>query len=320
MVGKVTVVGSFVVDLMARSPHIPVHGETVKGSIFKMGPGGKGSNQGVAAHRSGGDVVLVTKVGQDVFGKVAKDFYVGEKMDIRYVFEDPELATGIALIMVDENTSQNSITVVPGACGAIKSNEMEKVEPIFAQTSVLVTQLETNLDILAPAVQKVHAAGGMAILNPAPAPQEPLEDAFIGMFDLVTPNETEASFLTGIEVVDKASAHKAAIALQSKGVKDVIITLGKMGSFLLTKEGEALLFPTLQVKVVDTTGAGDAFNGGLATALSKGLGLKEAILFATAVASLSVTKVGTAPAMPSEQEVKDFLASIDEKAYWEQVQ
>lgn len=320
MAGMVTVLGSFVVDLMARSPHIPVQGETVKGSVFKMGPGGKGSNQAVAAHRSGGNVKLITKVGSDIFGTVAKDFYQGEGMDTTYVFEDASLSTGIALIMVDEHTSQNSITVVPGACGAIGAGEMAKAEAILGETKILVSQLETNLDILPPAVQRVHKHGGMAILNPAPAPAQKLEEGFIGMFDLVTPNETEASILSGVEVVDRESAHRAALVLQGMGVKDVIITLGKMGCYLLTAEGESLLFPTLEVDVVDTTGAGDAFNGGLATALSQGKDLKQSILFATAVASLSVTKVGTAPAMPNEEEVKEFLANLDEKKYWEDVQ
>ena len=319
MTRRVTIIGSFVVDLMARSPHIPVQGETVKGSLFKMGPGGKGSNQAVASHRCGGDVLLVTKVGTDVFGKVAKDFYADEHMDGRYVFEDPELATGIALIMVDEHTSQNSITVVPGACGAIRKDEIEAIASVLDETSILVTQLETNLDILPFAVERVHASGGLALLNPAPAPVEMLDDSFIGMYDLITPNETEASCLTGIKVVDRTSAHRAAVELQKKGVKDVIITLGKMGCFLLTEKQEALLFPTMDVKVVDTTGAGDAFNGGLATALSKGEDLKQAIFFATAVASLSVTKVGTAPAMPNQQEVQEFLSSLDESTYWEQV-
>ncbi len=319
MAGLVTVLGSFVVDLMARSPHIPIPGETVKGSIFKMGPGGKGSNQAVAAHRCGGTVKLITKVGADVFGNVALDFYIGEGMATTSVFEDPELSTGIALIMVDEHSAQNSITVVPGACGAIRAEEMARADAILDETMILVSQLETNLDILSPAVQKVQMHGGLAILNPAPAPQEALPSDFIGMFDLVTPNETEASFLTGIEVVNRETAHKAALALQGMGVKDVIITLGKMGCYLLSSTGESLLFPTVEVDVVDTTGAGDAFNGGLATALSQGKDLKHAILYATVVASLSVTKVGTAPAMPSEAQVIDFLFHLDEVAYWSSV-
>lgn len=318
MKNTVTVVGSFVVDLMARSEHIPVQGETVKGSFFKMGPGGKGSNQAVAAHRSGGSVVLVTKVGKDLFGKLATDFYTGEKMDTRYIFEDPELTTGIALIMVDENTSQNSITVVPGACGAIKQAEMAQVASVLDGTKVLITQLETNLDILPDAVERVHKNGGISILNPAPA--QKLDREFIALFDIVTPNETEATTLTGIPVVDRASAQKAAEAFQRMGVHDVIITLGSQGAFLLQHDGISRIFPTMDVKVVDTTGAGDAFNGGFATALAEGLSLQEAMLFATAVASLSVTKMGTAPAMPMRKDIDVFLASLDSKAYWKTVQ
>jgi ribokinase len=319
MAKKVTVVGSFVVDLMARSPHIPVQGETVKGSIFKMGPGGKGSNQAVAAHRCGGDVVLITKVGKDLFGRVALDFYEQEGMDTSYVYEDDALATGIALIMVDEHTSQNSITVVPGACGAITKDEIARAASVLDDTRVMIAQLETNLDILKPAVDRVHAGGGIAILNPAPPPVEELEDSFITLFDLLTPNETEASFLTGIDVVDIPSAHLAAQRLRGMGVKDVIITLGKMGAYLLTNDGQGLHFPTMDVEVLDTTGAGDAFNGGLATALSQGKDLKQAVFFATAVASLCVTKVGTAPAMATVEEVQAFLAGLDEAAYWERV-
>lgn len=318
MKNTVTVVGSFVVDLMARSDHIPVQGETVKGSLFKMGPGGKGSNQAVAAHRSGGSVVLVTKVGKDLFGTLATDFYTAEKMDTRFIFEDPDRTTGIALIMVDEHTSQNSITVVPGACGAIKQSEMAKVAPVLDQTKVLITQLETNLDIIPDAVERVHKNGGLAILNPAPA--QPLDKDFIALFDIVTPNETEASTLTGIAVVDRPSAQKAAEAFQRMGVRDVIITLGSQGAFLLQNDGTSRMFPTIDVKVVDTTGAGDAFNGGLATALAEGKSMQDAMLFATAVASLSVTKVGTAPSMPMRKEVDDFLANLDSEAYWKQVQ
>jgi ribokinase len=315
MTSNITVLGSFVVDLMARSPHIPIQGETVKGSVFKMGPGGKGSNQAVAAHRCGGSVTLITKIGKDVFGTMAKDFYKQEGMSIEYVFEDSSLDTGIALIMVDDSTSQNSITVVPGACSAITMDEVAQAQSTIQNSSILLCQLETNLDIIPRAVESVHKSGGLAILNPAPAPPNPLEDSFIGQFDLITPNESEASILTGIAVVDYESAYQAAKELQKKGVKDVIITMGKQGSFLLSSKNEALIFPPLAVKVVDTTGAGDAFNGGLATALSQGKKLDQAIVFATAVAALSVTKVGTAPAMPSGDEVEKLLKNIDLTSY-----
>ena len=319
MTRRVTVLGSFVVDLMARSHHIPVPGETVKGSIFKMGPGGKGSNQAIAAHRSGGEVSLITKVGKDIFSTVATDFYEQEGIDQTYIFQDPTVSTGIALITVSESSAENTITVVPGACSAITIEEIERTYPILDDTSVIVCQLETNLDIIPQAVKRVQGKGGLALLNPAPAPQKILEDSFIGMFDLVTPNETEATILTGINVIDRHSALQAASILQDKGVKDVLITMGNKGCFLLSEEGEALLFPALPVKVVDTTGAGDAFNGGLATALSKGKSLKESIVFATMVASLSVTKIGTAPAMPTTSEVSAFYSKTDMEAYWNTV-
>lgn len=317
MQNTVTVLGSFVVDLMARSKHIPGQGETVKGSFFKMGPGGKGSNQAVAAHRSGGSVVLVTKVGKDLFGTLATDFYTAEQMDTRFIFEDAELSTGIALIMVDEQTSQNSITVVPGACGAITKEEMLQAEVALEHTSVLVTQLETNLDIVPDAVARVHANGGIAILNPAPA--QALDRAFISLFDLVTPNESEAATLTSIAVVDRSSAQEAAEAFMAMGVRDVIITMGSQGSFLLQQDGTALMFPIMEVDAIDTTGAGDAFNGSLATALAEKKSLPEAVFFATAAAALSVTKMGTAPSMPMRHEIDAFLASLDQEAYWKQV-
>lgn len=317
MKNTVTVIGSFVVDLMARSPHIPRQGETVKGSFFKMGPGGKGSNQAVAAHRSGGSVVLVTKVGKDLFGTLATDFYASELMDTRFIFEDAKLSTGIALIMVDEQTSQNSITVVPGACGAITKEEIQLAGPALEHTAVLVTQLETNLDSIPDAVEQVHANGGIAILNPAPAQQ--LDRSFISIFDLVTPNESEASTLTGVHVVDRSSAQKAAEAFIEMGVHDVIITMGSQGSYLLQHDGKALMFPIMEVNAIDTTGAGDAFNGALATALAEKKSLPEAVFFATAAAALSVTRMGTAPAMPMRHEIDAFLASIDQEAYWKRV-
>jgi ribokinase len=302
---KITVLGSFVVDLMGRAGHLPVPGETVKGSYFHMGPGGKGSNQAVAAHRAGGDVTLITKVGNDVFGQVATDFYLNEGMDIRYVFHDDVLTTGIALILVDEKTSQNSILVHPGACGAIRTDELAHAEGELSATGILLTQLETNLDILPAAVAHVHAHGGIAIMNPAPA--QVVDPALLGLFDIVTPNETEAGALTGVHVVDELSAELAADIFMGMGVHDVVITMGSQGAFVKLQDGTSRMFPSLPADVVDTTGAGDAFNGGLATALSEGLSLLDAVEFAIVVATLSVTKLGTAPAMPMRSEIDSYI-------------
>lgn len=311
------IVGSFVVDLMARSETLPIPGQTVKGSFFKMGPGGKGSNQAVAAFRSGGDVSFLTKIGRDLFSSVALDFYHSEKMDTSLVFKDATQNTGIALIMVDEK-SQNSISVVPGACSSITFQEITKASGVLKRAKVFLTQLETNLDIIPYAVGKVRENQGTTILNPAPA--QPLSDAFLALFDIITPNETEASILSGVKVVNRESAEKAADVLIGKGVKTVLITMGAQGVFLKERGSRSQFFPALPVKVIDTTGAGDAFNGGLAVALSEEKSLQDSILFATAVAALSVTKIGTAPSMPLRTEVDQFFSSVDKDAYFASIE
>lgn len=305
---KITVLGSFVVDLMGRAEHLPVPAETVKGNFFRMGPGGKGSNQAVASHRAGGDVALITKVGNDAFASVAIDFYQSEGMDTRFVFTDAEFGTGAALILVDEHDSQNMILVYPGACAHLSVKEIQSAREVLEHSSVLLAQLETNLDILPLAVSMVHGHGGVAILNPAPA--QVVDAGLIGLFDIVTPNEVEASALTGISVVDKFSADKAAEAFMGMGVKHVVITMGGRGAFVKMQSGKSHLFPAFPADVVDTTGAGDAFNGGLATALAEGFDLLRAVEFASATAALSVTKVGTAPAMPYRREIDACLVSL----------
>lgn len=315
---KVIVLGSFVVDLMGRADHIPVEGETVKGDFFRAGAGGKGSNQAIAAYRSGGDVALITKVGKDLFSHYALDFYKSEGMDTRFVYQDENLPTGIALILVSNTTSQNSILVVSGACGNITKREVEKAKEVLQEGKVLLCQLETNLDVIPEAVDFIHKNGGMAILNPAPA-HPGLEESFVRKFDLVTPNETEAEALSGVKVINRTSAEKAAEKIQQMGVRDVVITLGKSGSLLKRKGKPAVIFPPIPVKVLDTTGAGDAFNGGLASAIAQGDSLEEAMFFATVVASLAITKLGTAPAMPTKVQIGAFLKDFDKKAYMRSV-
>ncbi len=311
MAEKVVVLGSFVVDLMGRSDHLPVPGETVMGSFFKLGPGGKGSNQAVAAHRAGADVHLLTKVGTDVFRSVALDFYQAEGMDCSYIFEDEENSTGVALILVDEHTSENSILVHSGACANIAQNEVHKADFLFSNCKILLCQLEINLDVMPYAVETVHRNGGLTVLNPAPARK--IDPAFIGMFDLVTPNEIEASILTGVEVKDIGSAEQAAQVFNSMGVADVIITMGSQGAYVKAAGNYGKMLPACKVDVVDSTGAGDAFNGGLVTALAEGKSLEDAARFAMATAGLSVTKIGTAPSMPHRQEIDRLM----EKLRWD---
>jgi ribokinase len=304
----ITVMGSFIVDLMARSSHLPEHGETVKGSHFQIGPGGKGSNQGVAASRSGASVTMITKIGTDPFAQIALESFQREGMDTRYVMQDERYPTGTALIMVDENTSENKIVVTIGACEHIAPKEIEAARAEIENSRVLLTQLETNLDAVEKAVEIAHAKGITVILNPAPAPLHPLPDDLLAKIDIITPNETEAAFLSGVKIANMDDARRAARVLKAKGIGHVIITMGGKGALVLTDSKEYVIDP-IKVKVVDTTGAGDAFNGGLATALAEGQDIKQAVQFANATGALSVTKVGTAPAMPYRDELEHLLQS-----------
>lgn len=304
----IVVFGSFVVDLTGRCAGLPVPGQTVLGSAFKMGAGGKGSNQAVAAHRAGADVTLVTKIGRDLLGQIALDFYRGEGMHTDYILTDPQRETGVALIMVDTVSAQNEIVVVPGACGNFTEADVEKCRPLIEQAAILLVQLEINFDALYRVIEIAHAAGVKIILNPAPA--SALPEAVLRKIDVITPNETEAQLLTGIAVQGEADARRAAQVFLNQGVKNVVITLGAMGAFATDGANSAFL-PALPVDAIDTTGAGDAFNGGLVTALSEGQTLFDALKFANATGALSVTRPGTAPSMPRRAEIRKALRQAD---------
>jgi ribokinase len=303
---RVCVMGSFVVDLMMRTPRLPAAGETVRGSIFKIGPGGKGSNQGVAAQRAGAgaEVSMITKIGNDEFAGIALRSFSGEGLSTEFVLRHDEAATGAALIMVDEATGQNKIVVTPGACDTISEADIERVRGRITGADIFLTQLETNFSAIEHAMRLAHAGGVPIILNPAPA--APLTDELYAMVDYLTPNETEAAFLCGFSVDTDEDLERAGAFFLGKGVKNVIFTLGGRGAFLYNRSGKKL-FPPFRVEVLDTTGAGDAFNGGLALALAEKKPVAEAIVFANAVASLKVTRLGTAPAMPYRQEVNEFI-------------
>lgn len=302
----ITVVGSFVVDLMSRTPHMPVPGETVLGGPFKMGPGGKGANQAVAAARQGVKVNMVTKLGNDEFGELAKKNFEKENLDYSLTPIDPEASTGAALILVDDVTGENMIVVASGACLTLTKEEVYKAEDMIANSDVVVLQLETSMESVKAAVEIAMKHNVKVIFNPAPFSEFP-EEILKGV-TYATPNETEAGFWAGVEVVDDASAIEAAKRIKAKGVETVLITLGKRGALLYQGEDNYEFVDSFRVKAVDTTGAGDAFNGGFAYAVSAGMELKEAVRYASAVAALSVTKVGTAPAMPYKEEVEKFLA------------
>lgn len=304
MAEKITVFGSFVVDLMARTPHLPAPAETVKGSFFKQGAGGKGFNQGVAAFKSGGDVAMITKLGRDSLANVALDTMTELNMPKDYLFYNDEVATGIALIMVDENTSQNEIVIVPGACSTITDEDIAKVEDRIKQSGYLLLQLEVNQDANEKVAKLAKENGVKVIINTAP--YQPISDEFLMGAYLVTPNEVEAEELTGIAVNDLESADRAAKVFLDKGVQNVLITLGSRGVYINT-DGKSEIVPAYRVDAIDTTGAGDAFNGGLLTALAEGKSLADASRFANALAALSVQRIGTTPAMPTREEIDAFI-------------
>lgn len=301
---KIAVLGSFVVDLMGRAPSLPAPGETVKGNTFKVGPGGKGSNQAIAARRAGADVTFITKVGRDAFGELALATFREEGLASTCVFRDDEQPTGAALILVAERSGQNAILVHAGACGALTGAELQRARPHIEAASVFLTQLETNLPPIEAAIGWARAAGARVVLNPAPA--TPFPDAWLAAIDVLTPNETEATTLTGIDVTDVASAKRAGRALLARGARAVLVTVGAQGAVLIERSGESFL-PPFAVAAVDTTGAGDAFSGGLAAALAEGQTLPNAARFASATAALSVTRIGTAPAMPTRAEIDRLL-------------
>lgn len=305
MMGKVTVFGSFVVDLMARSPHLPIPGETVKGSMFKMGPGGKGFNQGVAAHKAGADVLMVTKLGKDSFANVALETMDRLRMNKDHVFTTERTETGIALILVDEKSSQNEILIVPGACATISKEDIDSLEETIKGSEYVLLQLEVNQDANERIADMANRYGCRVIMNSAP--YAPMTDEFLSKLYMVTPNEVEAEEITGVPVNDLEGAKRAAAYFRDRGVKKVVITLGARGVFISDGETEDII-PAFQVEVVDTTGAGDAFNGGLLAALSKGQPIPDAVRFGQAVAALSVQRIGTTPAMPTFDEIEAFLA------------
>ena len=300
----VAILGIYVADLAFRAGRQPIMGETIMGSSFAMGPGGKGSNQTVAAARAGAAVTFITKLGKDDFGDRALAMYAQEGVSVR-ADQVTDNSTGAAYIFVQDGTGANAIIVVPGAAGTISVADVERNRDAIEAAAVFMTQLEQPIPAALRALQIARAAGATTILNTAPA--APLDDAIYKLCDYVTPNESEASMLTGVEVVDVASARRAGDVFLSKGAGAAVITLGGNGSLLHTRQ-TSLHIPVFSAgKVVDTTGAGDAFNGGFAAALSRGDSPEVAARFGSATAGISVTRPGTAPSMPMREETEALL-------------
>lgn len=302
----VTVMGSFVADLAFRTGRVPAWGETLMGQSFKLGPGGKGSNQAVAAARAGGKVSFISKLGPDPFGDMARSVYEAEGIDTQFLFRS-ENATGAAAIIVDAAKGENAIIVVPGACFEVTVAEVDQARGLIGGSSIFVAQLELSLPVVEHGLALAHAQGVPTILNPAPA--QPLPETIYQHIDYITPNETETAALTGIPVATLAAAEKAADAFLARGVRNAIITLGAQGVFVKNAQVGAHVPAIDAGRVVETTGAGDAFNGGLAVALSEGMELVEAVRFGCATAGISITRPGTAPSMPTRAEIDALLAS-----------
>ncbi len=300
----VVILGIFAADLGFHAKRLPVMGETLIGSKFGIGPGGKGSNQSVAAARAGAATTFISKLGRDQFGDMARNMYKSENITMR--IGDSGASTGAAFIFVDDKTGSNAIIVVPGAAGELSIADVESNADAIKSCKVFMTQLEQPISAATSALEMAKRAGAITILNTAPA--SPLDDAIYRLCDFVTPNESEASMLTGVEVNNLASARKAADIFLSKGAGTALITLGEQGA-LLHSPSISVHVPVYKAgKVVDTTGAGDAFNGGFAAALSRGETPENAAHFGSATAGISVTRPGTAPSMPQLAEIMTLLA------------
>lgn len=306
MTGKpIVILGVFVADTAYRASRQPRMGETILGTSFVLGPGGKGSNQSVAAGRLGADVTMITRLGRDAFAEMARSTWAGAGVKSA-VIETPESYTGAAYIFIEEATGNNAIIISPGAAALISAADIEANAALIRSAGVFITQLEQPMPAAQRALEIARQAGVTTILNPAPA--APLPDAIFSLCDWMTPNETEVEELTGVKVSSVDDARRAADALLARGVGGVIVTLGEKGALLHTATRSEHVGPVKAGPVVETTGAGDAFNGGFAVGLSRGFDPLDAVRFASAVAGISVTRPGTAPSMPSLAEVEAILA------------
>lgn len=301
----VAILGIFVADLAFRAGRMPGIGETIAGSGFKLGPGGKGSNQAVAAARAGADVTFISRLGKDDFGAIAFATWRSEGIQTRVV-EVADQPTGAAFIYVNDQTGENAIIVVPGAAGSISPAEVDAAADAIRASAVFVTQLEQPAAAARRGLEIARAAGVITVFNPAPA--EPFDAALYALCDYVTPNESEAALLAGVPVSNVEDARRAGDVLLEKGVGAALITLGETGALLHRKDGSTLVPAFRAGPAMETAGAGDAFNGGFAAALARGAQPEEAVRFGCAVAGISVTRAGTAPSMPSLAEVEALLA------------
>ena len=296
----ISVLGIFVADISFSGSKIPAVGETILGNRYNVGPGGKGCNQAVAIARLGGKVNFISKIGKDSYGELALDTLKKNNINTENIIQDEKLQTGVAGILVDQKSGKNAINVIVGAPNTLKISEIYKQLDLIKNSKIFLTQLEVPKDVTLHCLKTAKENGCLTILNPAPASE--ITKEFYGNIDYFTPNETEAEFYTGIKITNENEAKQAADKLIKSGIKKVIITLGEKGLFYSDGTEEIYLKAT-SVKSIDTTGAGDAFNGSLAVALSENKSIKECLELANKVAGISTTKLGAGDAMPFKKDL-----------------
>lgn len=297
---KILVIGSANTDMVTNVPRIPAPGETVLGEAFMMAQGGKGANQAVAAARAGGDVTFIACLGNDHFASQAVENYKNDQINVDHIFYDTQVPSGVALIFVAQN-GENSIAVASGANARLTAQNLLEKKRVIQQAQVLILQLETPLSTVTQAIDIAHDARVPVILNPAPA--QKLSAELLSKITILTPNQSEAEMLTGIKINDDNSAQQAAQKLLDQGVQNVIVTLGEKGALIAQRNSPMEFVKGYKVHAVDTTGAGDTFNGAFAVAYSEGKSLVEAVQFANAAAALAVSCRGAQPSIPKRDQI-----------------
>jgi ribokinase len=295
---EIFVIGSSNTDMVVKTDMLPLPGETKLGGTFFMTAGGKGANQAVTVARMGGNVTFIAKVGNDIFGRQTIEGLNTESINTSNVFVDETAPSGVALIMVNDE-GENCIVVAPGANANLLPGDIETIKSI-SEAGIILLQLEIPLETITSIAKRAKKSGQKVILNPAPA--QKLDDELLNGLFLITPNETEASLLTGVTVKDELTASQAANVFLSKGVQNVVITMGASGAYVLSG-GISKIVPAKSVKAIDSTGAGDVFNGAMAVAISEGKSIEEAVIFANKAAAISVTRLGAQSSVPYRKEI-----------------
>lgn len=301
---KIVVIGSSNTDMIIKTARIPRPGETILGGDFSIAPGGKGANQAVSAARAGGAVTFIARVGEDMFGEQAVNGFIRDNMNVGHIIRDKQAPSGVALICVDEK-GENSIAVASGANAQVSPADIHAAEDVIVSAGIVLMQLEIPIETVEAAAGIAAANGVVVILNPAPA--QPLGSGLLKNISILTPNETEAELLTGIKVEDEQGASDAANDLIAQGVKTVLITLGARGVYAAAPDFRGIIPAFSVADIVDTTAAGDVFNGVLAVSLAENKPLREAVRYANAAAALSVTKLGAQTSAPYRTEIETFM-------------